>query len=143
MALQYGSPGTGPQPAQFNILSRGFKNISRNGQITGFQLQVLSGYYRGVYLTLIEGFEVTVDGESFSREQIRCTFGNRSYSQDEMEKQSDARWQWEEPVTLTVAKPGGLKPGMHDIQVVAKIRVSYMPVQPSVYTFGARLPLVR
>lgn len=143
MALQYGGPGTGPQPVQYNILTRGFRNLTRNGQVTGFQLQVLSGYYRGVYLTLIEGFEVTVDGESFGRDRIRCTFGNRTYTQDEMEKQADARWQWAEPVTLTVDKPGGLKPGMHDVQVVVKIRVSYMPVQPSVYTFRARLPMVR
>ena len=129
-------------PIQYNLLNRGFKNVTQNGQATGFQLALLSGYYRGVYLTLVESFEVTVDGEVFRRDQIRCTFGNRTYTQDELEKMSDARWQYSEPAILTVSKPGGLKPGMHDVQVVVKIRVSYMPVQPSVYTFQARMPLV-
>lgn len=143
MPLQYGAQGSGSQPVQFNILDRGFKNVVQNGQVTGFQLEVLSGYYRGVYLTLVEGFEVTVDGESFKRDQVKCTFGSRTYSQDELENLADARWQWDEPAILNVSKPGGLKPGMHDVQVVVKIRVSYMPVQPSVYTFKAMVPLVR
>jgi hypothetical protein len=142
MPPQYGGSSGGSQPVQYNILNRGFKNVSQNGQVTGFQLLVLSGYYRGVYLTLVEGFEVTVDGESFKRDQIRCTFGARTYTQDQLEGLSDARWQWDEPVTLAVSKPGGLKPGMHDVQVVARIRVSYMPVQPSVYTFKAKVPLI-
>jgi hypothetical protein len=141
--LQYGAPSGEPQTVQYNILNRGFENVAQNGQITGFQLEVLSGYYRGVYLTLVEGFEVTVDGESFRRDQVKCTFGGHTYTQDELEKLSDTRWQWDEPAILTVSKPGGLKPGMHDVQVVVKIRVSYMPVQPSVYAFRARLPLVR
>jgi hypothetical protein len=127
---------------QYNILNRGFKNVTQNGQIAGFQLEVLSGYYRGVYLTLVEGFEVTVDGESFRRDQIKCSFGDHTYAQDEFADLPDARWQWDEPAILTVSRPGGLKPGIHDVQVVVKIRVSYMPVQPSVYTFRAKIPLV-
>lgn len=127
---------------QYNILNRGFKNVLQNGKPGGFQLEVLSGYYRGVYATLLESFEMTVDGETFPRDQIRCKFGTRTYTQDELQTQSELRWQWDEAVTLVVSKPGGLQPGMHDVQVVAKIRVSYMPVQPSVYNFKARIPLV-
>ena len=127
---------------QYNILNRGFKNVSQNGQVNGFKIDVLSGYYRGVYVTLIEGFDVTVDGKTFPRDQVRCTFGSKTYTQDQLEKLSDVRWQCDEPVTLLVSKAGGLEPGMHDIKVVAKIRGSYMPVQPSVYNFEARIPLV-
>ncbi len=127
---------------QFNILDRGFKNISQNGRATGFALEFLSGYYRGVYLTLVESFDVTVDGETFSREQIRCKFGAHTYTQDELQKLSDLRWQWDEPVTLQVSKPGGLKPGMHDVRVVAKLRISYMPVQPTSYEYQTKMPLV-
>jgi len=141
--FQYGAQSGESQAVQYNILNRGFKNISQNGRITGFQLELMSGYYRGVYLTLVEGFEVTVDGESFRRDQIKCTFGNRTYTQDELQNLTNGRWQWDEPAVLTVSKPGGLKPGMHDVRIVAKIRVSYMPTQPSIYTFQAMVPLVR
>jgi Domain of unknown function (DUF6379) len=129
-------------PTQYNILNKGFKNLSQNGQVSGFKLDVLSGYYRGVSATLIEGFDVTVDGETFARDHVRCVLGNKTYTQDELQKLTDVRWQWDEPVTLLIGKAGGLKPGMHDVEVVAKIRVSYMPVQPSVYNFKARIPLV-
>jgi hypothetical protein len=128
--------------AQYNLPNRGFKNVSQNGRITGFQVTVKSGYYRGVSLTLIEGFEVTVDGETFARDQIRATFGGRSYTLDQLETASNGRWPWMEPAILTINKPGGLKPGLHDVQVTAKLRISYMPVQPSVYNFRAQLALV-
>lgn len=128
--------------AQYNLLNRGFKNVSQSGRITGFQLKVKSGYYRGVSLTLIEGFEVTVDGETFPRDQIRATIGGRSYTLDQLETAGNGRWQWTEPAILTINKPGGLKTGVHDVEVTAKLRISYMPVQPSVYNFRAQLALV-
>ncbi len=127
---------------QYNILNSGFKNTQRDGRTAGFQVRVLSGYYRGVYASLLEGFEVFVDGESYSRAQIRCKLGDRTYTQDELQTQSQLRWQWDEPVTLLVEKPGGLAPGAHDVRVVARIRVSYMPVQPSIFEFRDRIPLV-
>jgi hypothetical protein len=126
-----------------NILDKGFRNVSQGGQTTGFQLQVRTGYYRGTYLSLLEGFEVTVDKETFKEDQIRVTIGNRTYSTAELANQTDARWPFLEPATLLVAKPGGLKPGRHDVKVVQKTRVSYMPVQPSVYTFTKRMTLVQ
>ena len=130
-------------PGEENILDRGFKNVIQNGKITGFQLQVKTGYYRGVYLSLMEGFEVAVDGETFKQGQITFTVGNRTYTLDEMTNLTDVRWPFQEAATLTVSKPGGLKPGMHDVQVVQKTRVSYMPVQPSVYTSTKKLTLVQ
>jgi uncharacterized protein DUF6379 len=128
--------------AQYNLLNRGFKNVSQNGSISGFQVAVKSGYYRGVYLPLIEGFDVTVDGETFARDQIRATFGGRSYTLDELETATNGRWPWMEPAILTINKPGGLKPGLHDVEITTKLRISYMPVQPSVFNVRAQLALV-
>lgn len=124
------------------ILDKGFKNVSQNGKITGFQVQVKTGYYRGVYLSLMEDFEVTVDTEIFKRDQIKFTVGNRTYSLDELTNLTDVRWPFPEAATLTVSKPGGLRPGLHDVQVVQKTRVSYMPVQPSVYISKKKMTLV-
>jgi len=124
------------------ILDRGFKNITQNGKITGFQLQVKTAYYRGVYLSLMEGFEVTVDAETFKRDQIKFTVGNSTYALDELEALTDVRWPFSDAATLTVSKPGGLQPGLHEVQVVQKTRVSYMPVQPSVYVSKKKMTLV-
>ena len=58
-------------PAQFNILDRGFKNIHQDGKITGFQVLVKDSYYRGIYIPIIDSFDVTVDGETLMRDQVR------------------------------------------------------------------------
>ena len=129
-------------PVQYNILDRGFKNVRRNGQITGFQVGVVSAYYRGVYLPIVDGFDVQVDGETFTGDQIQCTFNGKTYAQSELDKLSDVRWQWQDPCFLTVNKPGGLKPGWHDVTVVCRERISYMPTIPTVRTFVAKLALV-
>jgi hypothetical protein len=129
-------------PENDNILDRGFKNISQNGNVSGFQLDIKTGYYRGTYLSLVEGFEVTVDGETFTREQTKFMIGGHMYVLDELANLTDARWPFQETATLIISKPGGLKVGMHDVQVVQKTRVSYMPVQPSVYTFRKKIALV-
>ena len=89
-------------PVQYNLLDRGFKNIRRNGQIVGFQVGVVSGYYRGVYVPIVDSFEVTIDGESFKWDQIQCTFNGKTYPQNELDKLSDVRWQWQEPCYLVV-----------------------------------------
>jgi hypothetical protein len=128
---------------QYNVLDKGFKNIRQNGNITGFQVGVISGYYRGVYVPIVDSFEVRVDGESFQGKQIKCGFNGKTYEQSELDKLSDVRWQWDDPAILTVSKPGGLKPGWHDVTVICKMRISYMPVIPSVREYTAKLALVR
>ena len=129
-------------PVQYNILDKGFKNIRQAGQVVGFQLAVKDGYYRGIYLPLIDGFEVTIDGQSYGGDQVSCRFRDNTYSQKELQNHPNERWQWMEPCTLIVSKPGGLKPGFHDVKVVVRERISYMPTIPSVRTFTAKLALV-
>jgi hypothetical protein len=134
-----------PQPSgvQNNILDRGFKNIRVNGQITGFRVLVKSSYYRGIYVPLIDSIEVEVDGEKFGPGQVQCGFNGKNYEQSELEKLDTVRWQWGEPATLTVRKPGGLKPGWHNVTITSKERISYMPTIPTVRRYSAKLALVR
>ncbi len=132
-----------PAAASTNILDRGFTNVRANGQIVGFQLLVRDSYYRGIYVPLIDSIEVEVDGEKFGPSQVQTGFNGKNYEQSQLEKLDDVRWQWGEPATLTIRKPGGLKPGWHTVTVVVKERISYMPTIPSVRTFRAKLALVR
>jgi hypothetical protein len=126
------------------IQSKGFKNFLRNGQIAGFQLRYRTPYYRGVLCSLLEGAEVSVDGETFARDQTRWTIGNRTFTHDELAKASDVRWQFKDAAILTVTKSGGLKPGLHDVQVVLKWRRSYARIeeQPSVHTARKKMVLM-
>ncbi len=112
------------------VQQRGFRNVYRNGKCVGFQVPYRSSYYRGVWLSLSTGFDVTVDGEKFPRDQVTVRFGNsREYTQEEMKKIGNVQWPNYLPAILTVAKPGGLKLGVHEVQVAWGHRTSY--AQPS------------
>jgi hypothetical protein len=124
------------------IQSRGFKNVSHLGQVMGFQVKIRIKYYRGIFVSLIEGAEVAVDGQSFERNQIRWTIGNHTFTQDELGNVTDVHWQWTEPATLTISKPGGLKPGNHTVRVSMSYRTSYMGEGASNSTFSRELILV-
>jgi hypothetical protein len=84
---------------KYMIMTRGFKNVRRDGEIAGFQFNVRTTYYRGVYLAIIAGLEVSVNGEEFQPSQIRVAFGGRDYTLDEMTHEEKARWPFGGPVS--------------------------------------------
>ncbi len=110
------------------VQQRGFHNVYQNGQAVGFQVGYRSTYYRGVWLSLSTGFEVTVDGEKFTKDKIKVTVGGKTYTQEEMKKTGNVQWPISEAAVLTVAKPGGLNPGLHDVEVGWGHAASYIPI---------------
>jgi uncharacterized protein DUF6379 len=126
------------------IQQKGFKNVG-DGVPTGFQVAVRCPYYRGVWASLLEGAELDVDGETFASSDIHWTLGGKTFTDAELAEATDARWSFEEPVVLTVDKPGGLAPGLHEVQVSVTWRWSYIPVemQPTTNISKRKLVLVR
>src|SRR5690348_2138971 len=98
------------------IQAKGFRNVGGD-EPSGFQVAVRCPYYRGIWASLLEGAEVTVDGERFTAERVRWTLGGTTYGAGELASASEARWPFEEPAVLTVDRPGGLAPGLHDVEV--------------------------
>jgi hypothetical protein len=126
------------------IQTRGFRNLGGD-QPTGFQVVVRCPYYRGIWASLLEGVELTVDGETFGADNVRWTFGGRTFATAELGEATEARWPFEEPAVLTVDRPGGLEPGLHDVRVAVTWRWSYIPVemQPTTNSSTRKLVLVR
>jgi len=122
------------------IQQKGFKNVG-----DGFQVAVRCPYYRGIWASLLEGAELTVDGETYGRDEIRWTIGGQTFTGDALAEATDARWPFEEPAVLTVDRPGGLEPGLHDVQVSVTWRWSYIPVemQPTTNISNRKLVLTR
>ena len=112
------------------VQQRGFRNVYKNGQCVGFQIAYRCTYYRGIWLSLSKGFSVMVDDEQFPREAITVTIGGKTYTQDEMTKVGDVHWQKTEPAILNIAKPGGLKLGVHQVTVNWSHRTSYIGPNP-------------
>jgi hypothetical protein len=109
------------------IQSRGFRNVENQGKITGFQFNIRSLYYRGLWLSQLRPATITVDGETFSGDQITWTISGVTYEQEEMLKLGEVHWGLLEPATLTVRKEGGLKSGTHDIELTYQYSSSYFP----------------
>jgi hypothetical protein len=123
---------------QHVIQTNGFRNVDG-----GFQVAVRCPYYRGIWASLLEGAEVSVDGETFPSERVRWTLGGATYSPDELAASSELRWPFEEPAVLTI-EAAPLEPGVHEIQVSITWRWSYIPVemQPTTNISKRRLVIV-
>ncbi|MDL2288525.1 DUF6379 domain-containing protein [Oscillospiraceae bacterium OttesenSCG-928-F05] len=104
------------------------KNVTANGEITGFSFRVRIPYYRGVALSLIDDICVCIDGEDVPREALRFEVAaGGAFTLDEMLTVTDYRWEYGEKALLTVQKPGGLTPGEHTVTLRICLRISYMP----------------
>jgi len=126
------------------IQMKDFENVGE-GTSTGFQVSVRCPYYRGIWASLLEGAEVTVDGETYAGDSIRWTLGGETFAAEQLAEAADRRWAFDEPAILTVDKAGGLHPGLHDVEVAVTWRWSYIPVemQPTTHISNRKLVLVR
>ncbi len=110
---------------KYMICDSGFRNVSEQGKVTGFQIQVRIAYYRGVPLSSLEDYAVRVDGEAIPPEHIRFSVEGRSFPLTDLPTITEFRWQFGEIATVTAGKPGGLAPWMHELQVTQRLRVPY------------------
>lgn len=113
---------------RYVIGEEGFRNLTADGKVIGFQLRVRIGYYRGLVLSMVEGFDVSVDGERYPRQENLFEVRGRTFTFAQMETEYDERWEMGEYATVTVPRPGGLAPGKHQLDVTEFLRVSYIPV---------------
>lgn len=123
------------------IQQRGFRNVGKPSP-TGFQVAVRCPYYRGIWASLLEDVELTVDGATYGQDDVSWTLGGASYESAALFSAPDVRWPYEEPAVLTVERPGGLEPGVHEVGVAITWRWSYIPIEMQPTTCRARRSLV-
>ena len=107
----------------------GFCNVTENGKTVGFSFAFKAQYYRGFTLSILRDIAVTVDEESFNREDIRLTVNGKTFTLEECRTviDPDYRWEFGDFATVTVLKEGGLPAGSHHIHAHQSIAPSYMP----------------
>lgn len=118
------------------IQSTGFRNFGPVGAREGFAVRLRLPNYHGTRLSMLDGFDVTVDGEFFGHERNRLAIRDEVYTLAELREETARRWDLTEHASVLVDKPGGLTPGIHRIAVAARIRYSYFP--PDVHVFMMR-----
>jgi hypothetical protein len=126
----------------YMLLTRGFQNVRQNNQVIGFQILVKIAYYRGVFLPLIGDFQVAVDGEKFGVDKMRITVGRQTYTFDETARAEDVRWEFGQPLIITILKPGGLRPGVHEVYFLQNIKPSYTGEAGRISSVTKRMSLV-
>ncbi len=109
------------------IQSVGFRNITENGKITGFQFRIRLPYYRGIFLSQIMPGTLYVDGETFTKDQITWCLNGEEYSNEQMSTDFKTHWNPLTCMVLKVRKEGGLKQGYHDLKYGFCFTSSYMP----------------
>ena len=97
----------------------------------GFAFYGRLPYYRGLGLSMIEDIQITADGETVAREDVRFCVRGKTYTLDQMETVYDDRWNFGEKAKIIAIKPGGLAAGKHAIDFAVRMRVSYLPFVPT------------
>ena len=126
------------------IQNAGVRNVHDGGAVTGFEFRLRMPNYGGVHGSLVDGVDVTVNGERLYREVTRWRLQGRDFTVQQLRRSTDVRWQLDETATITVPKPGGLTPGVHDLGVVIALHAPYIPAefQPSLFPAQRKVTIV-
>ena len=112
---------------KYIICENGFRNTQDGKNVTGFQLKARLPYYRGLGLSMVEDLTIKVDGEAAPRSAVRVTLHGNTYTLDQMETEYEDRWEFGEEGLISVDKAGGLSAGAHRVEVLPRLRISYLP----------------
>jgi hypothetical protein len=115
--------------AERNIIqSSGFANIGDPLWRTGFTVRLRQPNYRGLMLSLIEGIDLTVDGETYPAQTNSIIIRGEAYCYAAM-AESSARWNVGECLQVNALKVAGLAEGVHEVSCTLRLRHPYFPPQ--------------
>lgn len=112
------------------IVRNSLKHCYINGKRMGYQLDIRLDYYRGHFLSVIDEFQIRLDGQTVPNERIKFCINGKEFSPVEFDKCYSEFWQAIEPATVRVICPGGLEDGAHQVDVTLIFRSPYMPIGP-------------
>jgi hypothetical protein len=111
---------------RFFVREDSLQNLMQDGSVTGFTLAVRNANYRGVYLSLHNGYFLEVDGVAYERDVQRFAIngqGPRSFG--EIAGAVNEHWAYDDEGVLHVAKSGGLAPGSHTVRIQQSVLAAY------------------
>jgi hypothetical protein len=110
----------------FLIRSDSLRNDVQGDAVVGFQLAVRNANYRGVFLSLHNGYFLEVDGTgypvAFQTFEIN---GMAPRSFDEIRTAVWEHWDYDDEGILHVAAPGGLGSGAHTVRLQQSVLAAY------------------
>jgi hypothetical protein len=110
----------------FLIRSDSLRNEERNGEVVGFTLAVRHANYRGVFLSLHNGYYISVDGVEYPTSVQEFEINGRPpRTFEELRTAVHEHWDFDDEGILHVRKPGGLEPGKHIIRFQQSVLAAY------------------
>lgn len=102
------------------------RNDTIDGEVVGFQLAVRNANYRGVYLSLHNGYFLEVDGVVYpTAVQTFEINGRPPRGFDELRTAVWEHWDFDDEAIVHVRAPGGLAPGEHVIRFQQSVLAAY------------------
>lgn len=115
---------------QFLIRKDSLENVTENGRVTGFRFAVRIADYRGCFLSLHNGYYLTVDGVEYPNDLQKFQInGKEPRSYEELKSCCWEHWDYDDEGFVYVKKDGGLSAGMHHVGIQQSIlaQYGYMP----------------
>jgi hypothetical protein len=110
----------------FLISSDSLRNEVRDGEVVGFSMAVRNANYRGVFLSLHNGYFVEVDGVHYGRDaQTFELNGVPPRTFEEIKGAVWEHWDYAVPGILHIAARSGLQPGEHVIRLQQSVLAAY------------------
>lgn len=111
---------------KFLIREDSLRNETRDGEVVGFSLAVRNANYRGVFLSLHNGYFLEIDGVDYPRDvQSFEINGVPPRSFEEIRTAVWEHWDYDDEGILHVACPGGLGAGTHVIRFQQSVLAAY------------------
>ena len=100
----------------YAIRTDSLENTGKGGSADGFRFAVRLPSDRGMWLSLIGGFYVSVDGSApYPQSALTLCIGDAAYPVTELAAHPWERWGAFQEARLRVSSPGGLADGVHTI----------------------------
>ena len=110
----------------FLVRADSLRNETRDGEVIGFELAVRHANYRGVFLSLLNGYFIEVDGVPYPRSvQTFEINGKEPRTFDEIKSAVWEHWDYDDEGILHLAAPGGLAPGNHEVRLQQSVLAAY------------------
>ncbi|MEZ5767226.1 MAG: DUF6379 domain-containing protein [Paracoccaceae bacterium] len=111
---------------RFFVREDSLVNDIENGEVVGFSLAVRNANYRGVYLSLHNGYYLSIDGVEYGRDvQTFEINGAAPRDFEEIKTAVHEHWDYDDEGILHVRKPGGLAPGEHNLRIQQSVLAAY------------------
>lgn len=112
---------------KYLVHPKGFKNVHKSNETTGYELQLRIPYYRGIPMSCVEEIKLTIDDTEVSPNLMSIKVKEEWFKYSEISTAINHRWEMVDPITVFVEQSGGLNDGEHKIHAFVKLRISYQP----------------